>query len=118
MLNRRNVFDEEDWAKLLQRMEKHLGKKLTFEALLFLIGIQELGLGPKVFNKEEKQDLMHIAVCKLLSISGYYELEGLDSEGWPHWKQVSPLPFLSLKEQEAFLKMMMVEYFKELPELT
>jgi hypothetical protein len=32
---------------------------------------------------------MHIAVCTLLMPSGYYELEGKDSDGWPHFRQLS-----------------------------
>ena len=45
------------------------------EAILFLIGIQEVGDFRTKFTKEQKQDLMHVAVCSLLSPSGYYELE-------------------------------------------
>lgn len=112
-MQKRNPFDEEEWVSLLLRMEKQLGKKMSFEGLLCLVGIQELGKGPRIFSKEEKQDLMHIAICKLLSQAGYYTLEGLDKDGWPHWKSCKPLPFISLREQEAFLKLMTVEYFKQ-----
>jgi hypothetical protein len=66
------------------------------------------------FSKEEKQDLMHIATCAILSRSGYYQLEHLDQEGWPHWKLVKPLPALSLKEQEDFLKEHILMYFEEM----
>jgi hypothetical protein len=82
-------------------------------ALLFLIGVQELGKGPRVFTKEQKQDLMHIAICKLLSLSGYYELEGHDEEGWPHWKPVKSLPHFDLLDQEKLLKMHALEYFEK-----
>ena len=82
-------------------------------AILFLIGVQELGKGPKSFSKEEKQDLMHIAICKLLSLSGFYELEGTDDQGWPHWKMIKPLPHFDLLEQEKLLKMHILDYFEE-----
>jgi len=66
-----------------------------------------------VFSKEEKQDLMHIAICKALSLSGYYHLEGLDKDGWPHWKLIKKLPHFDLLEQEKLLKMHALEYFEK-----
>ena len=81
--------------------------------VLFLIGMQELGRWKKGFSKEEKQDLMHIAICKVLSLAGYYELEGLDEQGWPHWKLVKKLPHFDLLEQEKLLKMHVLEYFEK-----
>ena len=88
------------------------GEEPDLQAILFLIGIQELGKGPMKYSKDEKQDLMHIAVCKLMSQFGYYELEGLDQEGWPHWKLVKKLPPLTLKEQDLLLKQAVIEYLK------
>ena len=81
------------------------------ETILFLIGVQELGDIKAKFSKEQKQDLMHIAVCTLLSESGYYELEGADGDGWPHFKQLKSLPELNPKEQEDFLKDHVLLYF-------
>jgi hypothetical protein len=103
-----------DWAKLLTKLEKVVGKRpKDLNAVLFLIGVQELGKGKHHFSKEEKQDLMHIATCKVLSYSGYYELEGLDEEGWPHWKSKAPIPGLNLADQEKLIKMHVLEYFKK-----
>lgn len=102
-----------DWKRLMYFFIRTTGKKPTTNTLLFLIGVNELGKGKKVFSKEEKQDLMHIATCKLLSLSGYYEFEGTDSEGWPHYKAIKPVPKLSLEEQEDLLKIQMIEYFEE-----
>jgi len=82
------------------------------EAILFLIGIQEIGDFQTKFNKEQKQDLMHVAVCSLLAPSGYYELEGVDEEGWPHYKQLKPLPVFTLREQENFMKDHILLYFE------
>ena len=61
---------------------------------IFLIGIQEIGNITNKFSKEQKQDLMHVAVCSLLSQSGYYKLEGYDDEGWPHFLQLKELACL------------------------
>ena len=81
-------------------------------AVLFLIGVQELGRGVNSFSKEEKQDLMHIAICKVLSYAGFYDLEGIDEDGWPHWKLMRELPHFDLLEQEKLLKMHIIEYFE------
>jgi len=82
--------------------------------ILFLIGIQELGRWKKEFSKEEKQDLMHIAVCRLLSYDGYYEFAGRDEDGWPHWKPLRVMPKRELREQELLLQSYVIRYFKEL----
>lgn len=102
------------WNSLVQSIESLIGKRpKDLNAVLFLIGVQELGQGKKVFSKEEKQDLMHIGICKVLSFSGYYILEGLDKDGWPHWKMVKKLPHFDLLEQERLLKMHVIEYFEK-----
>jgi len=105
---------ERKWHQLLQKLGEVVGKKpADINGVLFLIGVQELGQGKKVFSKEEKQDLMHIAICKVLSLSGFYELEGLDEQGWPHWKLVKKLPHFDMLEQEKLLKMHIIEYFEK-----
>lgn len=109
---KRDLDLERSWNALLSSLEKSIGKRPNdLNAVLFLIGVQELGKGNKTFSKEEKQDLMHIAICKVLSLSGYYELDGLDEDGWPHWKIVKKLPSIDLMVQEKLLKMHVLEYF-------
>ncbi len=102
---------ENRWNALLAEMETRFGKRPDLNALLLLIGVQELGQGVAAFTKEQKQDLMHIATCKLFSLSGHYELERVDEDGWPHYKLLRPVPFAFLKEQERMLKWHMLEYF-------
>lgn len=99
------------WREVSNYFMELLGKRPDLNAILLLIGIQELGQGVRVFSKEEKQDLMHMAMCKVLSYSGYYELEGQDKEGWIHWKSKIEVPFLELKSQERFIKTHIIEYF-------
>jgi hypothetical protein len=102
------------WAALLSDLGKIIGKRpKDLNGVLFLIGVQELGKGNRVFSKEEKQDLIHLGICKVLSFSEYYELEGLDAEGWPHWKLIKKLPHFDLLDQEKFLKWHVVEYFEK-----
>lgn len=102
------------WLKLRIRLKEKFGIKPDMDGILMLIGVQELGAGPREYTKEEKQDLMHIAVCTLLAPEGYYALDGRDEDGWPHFTQLKPLPVLKLKEQEDFLKDHVLLYFQEL----
>jgi hypothetical protein len=103
-----------DWDQLLDKLETLLGRRpADLNGVLFLIGVQELGQGTKTFTKEQKQDLMHIAVCKVLSKSGFYKLDGKDADGWPHWEPVKPLPYLNLKDQERALMAHVIDYFEE-----
>lgn len=101
------------WIKMLERLKNQFGKKPNLEAILFLIGINELGAGSKKFTKEQKQDLMHIAVCKLLSYEGLYFVNGYDKDGWPRWEITSRLPHLTNAEQEILLKKNIIRYFDE-----
>jgi hypothetical protein len=111
---KRDLDLERQWEKLLNDLSEVIGKKpKDLNAVLFLIGVQELGKGAKPFSKEEKQDLMHIGICKALSMSGFYELEGLDKDGWPHWKMIKKLPHFDLLEQEKLLKIHVLEYFEK-----
>lgn len=107
---------EFEWLRVRTLVKNSFGKQELpdLNAVLFLIGIQELGRWKKKFSKEEKQDLMHIAVCKLLSFDEFYEFVGRDEEGWPHWKMLVPPPARGIEAQESYLKMKVIRYFKEL----
>ena len=99
------------WWKLEQQFFEKFEKKPDVETILFLIGVQEVRTSKKKFNKEEKQDLMHIAVCTVLSQSGYYAVEKYDEDGWPHFSQLKELPAYNMIEQENFLKDHILLYF-------
>jgi hypothetical protein len=113
-LCRMNVKDDiqSRWWALEEKLMARFGKKPDMEAILFLIGIQEVGDFQTKFTKEQKQDLMHVAVCSLLSPSGYYELETVDEEGWPHYRQLKTLPVFNIIEQENFMKDHILLYFE------
>ena len=90
-----------------------LGKLPDLQSVLFLIGVQELGRWTEQnFTKEEKQDLIHIAVCTLLE-NEYYEFEGRDQDGWPHFKSIRPFDVKGINDQEEYLKKKVIEYFKD-----
>ncbi len=100
------------WWALEARLVKRFNRKPDLEAILFLIGIQESGIIKEKYTKEQKQDLMHVAVCTLLSASGYYERKLTDEDGWPHFRQLKAMPEMSTVEQENFLKDHILLYFE------
>lgn len=100
------------WINLEAKMVERFDKKPDLETILFLIGIQEFGNIKSKFTKEQKQDLMHVAVCSLLSQGGYYELDGFDKDGWPHFKQLKQVPPMGMAEQENFIKDHVLLYFE------
>ncbi len=105
-----------EWLKVRHKVKDSTQRDSLpdLNGILFLVGIQELGRWQDQFSKEEKQDLMHIAVCRLLSYDGYYEFEGRDADGWPHFKATKRLKIKGVKEQERMLKEKLVYYFREM----
>ena len=112
-----NILDKEQikayWEQLVKQLSDQFapGELLDLDGIIFLIGVQELGIIHTKFKKDEKVNLMHIAICKLLSRYGYYEFEGLDPDGWPHYKLVEELPPLKAGEQSVLMKEAIVYYF-------
>lgn len=104
---------EQEWQRTVKQLSTQFGEDIDLKAILFLIGVQELGKGGKEFSKQEKTELMHIAVCSLLESYGYYEFEGKDEQGWPHWKSTEKLPSLKPMEQERLIKQAIVLYFQK-----
>ncbi|MFY7653042.1 MAG: hypothetical protein ACOVQE_10075 [Chitinophagaceae bacterium] len=111
-----NVKDDiqQRWWELEIKLKQRFGKKPDMEAILFLIGLQETGFEAEKISKEQKQDLMHVAVCTVLQPSGYYILEGMDDDNWPHFKQIKEVPPYNLIEQENFLKDHILLYFNQM----
>ena len=84
---------------------------IDLDSIIFLIGLQELGQFQKKFNKQKKLEVIHIAVCKLLSDYGYYEYDYTDNDGWPHYKLIKKLPNLKAGEQTILMKKAIINYF-------
>ena len=101
------------WKNLRYELKNVFGKLPDLQSCLFLIGVQELGKGNIEFTKEEKQDLISIGNCKVLSLSDYYVLNGQDQDGWPIWKKNKNIPAMNLKEQDEFLQYHIIQYFLE-----
>ena len=108
------------WEFLKQRLAAQFseGETLDLDAIIYLIGVQELGQGYRRFKKDEKVNLMHIAICRLLEPFGYYVFDYYDDDGWPHYKILEDLPFLKPGEQTVMMKEAIVQYFEQQELLT
>lgn len=106
---------KEDYDRLLQVLTSKFGdgEALNLDAIIYLIGVQELGKGIVEYKKDDKVNLMHVAICRLLEPFGYYEFEYFDNDGWPHYKTLEELPTLKAGEQTVLMKEAIVLYFKE-----
>jgi len=103
----------ENWKKVEEFIEKNFGPDIDIRGILFLIGVQELGKGYKKFTKDQKVEVIHVAICHLLSQYNYYEFVGTDEDGWPHYKETKKLPTLKPGEQLKVMKSCIIEYFRE-----
>jgi hypothetical protein len=103
------------WDQVVQLLSNQFaeGDMLDLDAIIYLIGVQELGKVHQTFKKDEKLNLMHIAICRLLEPYGYYEFDYVDKEGWPHYKVKEELPPLKAGEQSVLMKEAIVNYFIE-----
>lgn len=111
----RDALLKQQWEQLLQKLSDQFadGAPLDLDAIIYLVGVQELGQLHRTFKKDEKINLMHIAICRLLEPYGYYEFDFYDAEGWPHYNLVEPLPTLKAGEQSVLMKEAIVGYFLE-----
>lgn len=107
-------FDPAKWREVEQKLLARFNKKPDLHTIVYLIGHRELGQARATFTKEEKQDLMHLGVCTLLSKAGYYRFSHRDEDGWPHYEKVPGTPRLDGDMQDILLKTMIIHYFQTL----
>jgi len=103
------------WEILVEKLSAQFadGDPLDLDGMIYLVGVQELGQLHRSFKKDEKLQLMHIAICRLLEPYGYYEFDYFDTEGWPHYHIKEQLPPLKAGEQSVLMKEALVQYFVE-----
>lgn len=108
------MTESEIWKKIEHFFEVNFQteKNPPIETILFLIGIQELGSGQQKFTKDDKVNLIHIAVCRLLEPFGYYKFSHYN-EGWPEFKKLEDLPDLKPNEQSLLMKKAIIQYFED-----
>lgn len=111
----RDIQLKERWEKLVDLLSDKFsqGEDLDLDAIIFLIGVQEFGKLNREFKKDEKLNLMHIAICRLLEPYGFYEFDFVDADGWPHYTVKEQLPSLKAGEQSVLMKEAIVNYFLE-----
>lgn len=109
------INESEIWQKIEAFFIENFGieKNPPVENLLFLIGIQELGSGQQKYTKDDKVNLIHIAVCRLLEPFGYYSFQDYDDDGWPIYQQLEELPELKANEQQLLMKKAIIQYFMD-----
>ena len=111
----RDIQLKERWENVVAILSNQFsqGEDLDLDAIIYLIGVQEFGRFQQLFKKDEKLNLMHIAICRLLEPYGYYQFDFVDKEGWPHYNIKEELPPLKAGEQSVLMKEAIVNYFIE-----
>ena len=106
---------KERWDYLVEKLSAQFsdGDPLELDGIVYLVGVQELGDFHRKFKKDEKVNLMHIAICRLLEPYGYYDFDFFDEDGWPHYTMKEQLPPLKAGEQSVLMKEALVNYFME-----
>ena len=109
----RDIELKERWGILVEKLSNQFadGDTLDLDAIIYLVGVQELGKYHKKYKKDEKINLMHIAICRLLEPYGYYSFDFIDEDGWPHYTIKEELPVLKAGEQSVLMKEALVSYF-------
>ncbi len=108
------MTEAELWKKVEVFFEENFDteKNPSIETILFLIGVQELGSGSQKYTKDDKLNLLHIAVCRLLEPFGYYKFTHYEG-GWPQFKKLEDLPELKPNEQSLLMKKAVIQYFHD-----
>ncbi|MFN0031164.1 MAG: hypothetical protein ACKVOR_03290 [Flavobacteriales bacterium] len=104
---------EKTWKETVNQLSERFGQPLDYAAILFIIGLQELGKDHQAYKKDQKVDIIHIGICSVLMPYGYYQFVGRDEDGWPHFERPEQLPALLPEDQELLIKRAIVRYFNE-----
>lgn len=101
-----------DWQNLQNKLKERFETEMDHDAILFMIGLQELDKPYRTYKKDEKLEVMHIGVCTVLQPYGFYEYKGRDDDDWPHWEVKEQLPHLDAKQQNRLMNDALIDYFK------
>jgi len=101
---------DKKWNQLLEKLENQFDQDMTLKAVLYLIGVQELNLGIKQYEREEKVNVLHVAICKILTPFGFYKFDRIDEDGWPHYIELKAIKNLSEMQQELLMKEAVLKY--------
>ena len=101
---------DKKWGWLLEKLETQFDQEITLKGVLYLIGVQELNLGIKQYEREEKVNVLHVAICKILTTFGFYKFDRIDEDGWPHYIELKAIKNLSENQQELLMKEAVIKY--------
>jgi len=101
---------DKKWGRLLDKLENQFDQEMTLKGVLYLIGVQELNLGIKQYEREEKVNVLHVAICKILTPFGFYKFDRIDEDGWPHYIELKAIKNLSENQQELLMKEAVIKY--------
>lgn len=107
------MTETELWSKVEKFFSENFDtdKHPQIDTILFLIGVQELGSGKQKYTKDDKLNILHIAVCRLLEPFGYFKFTHYDDDGYPHFEVLEDLPELKPNEQQILMKKAVIQYF-------
>ncbi len=101
-----------DWQLLQNKFKERFDSEMEHDAILFMIGLQELNKPYQTYKKDQKLEVMHIGVCTVMEPYGFYEYKGRDDDGWPHWELKEQIPHLDAKQQNKLMNEAIIDYFK------
>ncbi|WP_304343098.1 hypothetical protein [Chryseobacterium koreense] len=109
------MTETELWSKVEKFFSENFDtdKHPQIDTILFLIGVQELGSGKQKYTKDDKLNILHIAVCRLLEPFGYFKFTHYDDDGYPHFEVLEDLPDLKPNEQQILMKKAIIQYFMD-----
>lgn len=102
----------ENWDELCDYLADKFGIEVDLNVVLFLVGVRERGLIFQQFTKEEKLSLINLGSCVLFKEMGLVEERGIDSDGWPVFRQKSVVSGISEARKKKTLQECAVCYFK------
>ena len=102
-----------DWQQLQNKFKERFDSEMEHDAILFMIGLQELNKSYQTYKKDQKLEVMHIGVCTVMEPYGFYEYKGRDDDGWPHWELKEKIPHLDAKSQNKLMNEAIIDYFKK-----
>jgi len=107
------VVDRLGGSRVKEIIKTRFGSYPSVTTALFIIGLQEIGMVLDDLSKEEKQDVIHVAVCALMEMEGFYTRTGVDKDGWPHFEATEKIDEIDIDNQENFIKTLIIKYFKD-----
>lgn len=112
MNNTINETLELEWDKLVLKLSKQFNVSAGLEFILFITGIQDMGIGFREFSRTEKMDVINVARCRMLARRGYIKETGIDAEGWPIFEAMPQLEIMSPSCQNQIIKKEIINYFQ------